>query len=145
MPTMLRVCVPVTMTTPCPLCVPLLRCRSYPRVCGGCQPDTYLKGCAKPSKGLRCPRFPTLATAQAACASDTYADCRGVTVEGDMPREGAQLRAGSNLISVDPERNETSYLITNAAACKGAMPPPPPLPPGPPRPRKECQLRITLV
>ena len=77
-------------------------------------PNTWLSGCASGAGGgdVNCIHFDALADAQAACVAD--ADCGGVTSQnsGVAPWE---LRKGP---APQPSpTNESSYAITNAAAC----------------------------
>ena len=75
-------------------------------------PNTYLAGCTQ-----QCKSFTALADAQAACVADP--DCGGVTYD----HTAWELRAESN-----PQTSpvgESSYYITNVAACRGVPPPNP--------------------
>ena len=112
--------------------------------------DTYLKGCARHagtpvsgtaaatvastagaqhksvSVGPCTPGFASLSQAQAACVSDDWPDCAGITWQFNV----YQLRAGSEFIRNPPTQSHpsTSYRITNWAQCKHGQPPPDPVP-----------------
>ena len=76
-------------------------------------PDTWLSGCASAAT-VNCIHFDALADAQAACVADE--NCGGVTSQnnGLPPWE---LRTGP---APQPSpTNESSLVITNAAACRG--------------------------
>ena len=77
-------------------------------------PDTWLSGCASSSAAVNCIHYDALADAQAACAAD--GDCGGVTSQ-DNGLPPWELRKGP---APQPSpTNESSYVISNAAACRG--------------------------
>lgn len=83
------------------------------------QPNTYLAGC----DATNCAAYGTLADAQAACLADVT--CGGVT-QSAGGKAHYELRQG-DVPQTSPD-GETSWYVTNAAACR---PPPPPVTPDP--------------
>jgi hypothetical protein len=101
-------------------------------------PNTFLGGCV--AGGVSSPghckaAFKTLTEAQAACASTKYPTCCGVTTRGLSSQANFSVELRSSYIpkkvpSAQRKRGvvESSYLITNTAACKASHVPLP----GPP-------------
>eukprot|EP00040_Diaphanoeca_grandis_P011341 m.58045 g.58045 ORF g.58045 m.58045 type:complete len:883 (+) comp22488_c0_seq2:20-2668(+) len=75
---------------------------------GPLQSDTYIAGCDS-----GCESFAEVADAKAACEKDD--GCGGITLSGKAPMKW-QLRSANNA-QKSPVMAESSYLITNAAAC----------------------------
>jgi hypothetical protein len=106
---------------------PSLRDRSDATSCiwSGPSNHTYLKGCAQNGEGsdivstvksaVVCkPAFTNLSEAKAACVSNDWPDCSGITWQFGV----FQLRAGHSFIVNTPSMASTSYRINNLAQCK---------------------------